>query len=100
MEEIMEEIILLVLGAVLMLQIDLPKEVDKDRRNDVRISVIEDLEAADGIGINPTNVFSGFAMLVQGCMTGLCMQYAPSHTWRISTLHSQDLSLVVQKRLR
>jgi hypothetical protein len=46
MEEIMEEIILLVLGAVLMLQIDLPKEVDKDRRNDVRISVIEDLEAA------------------------------------------------------
>jgi hypothetical protein len=46
MEEIMEEIILLVLGAVLMLQIDLPKEVDKDRRNDVRITVIEDLEAA------------------------------------------------------
>ena len=42
----MEEIIQLVLGAVLMLQNDHPKEVDKDRRNDVRITVIEDLEAA------------------------------------------------------
>ena len=59
----MEEIIQLVLGAVLMLQNDHPKEVDKDRRNtdaaknqlvrifkrhgkDVRITVIEDPEAA------------------------------------------------------